>query len=491
VEVRSVTANRHAFIGRETELAQLRRTARLPKAGLVVCRGRRRIGKSTLIEHFAREFEHFYEFQGLAPREQIDNHHQLENFGRQLAEQYDLPQLQLQSWHEAFALLARLTQGQRALIFLDEISWMASRDKDFVGQLKIAWDTRFKKNRGLILVLCGSVSSWIDKNILNSADFLGRVSLSLDLRELPLDKCNEFFNEIGGAAGRRMSTLDRSRILCVTGGVPRYLEEIEYGATAERNIIDLCFTRGGMLVDEFDRIFNDIFSARAATYRQIAGTLTDGARAFAEICSDLGVAPSGIFTEYLEDLETAGFVQRDYVYSLTTGKRGKLSHYRLKDNYLRFYLKYIEPQRQKIDAGIFDSDRIRSFAAFDAIMGLQFQNMVLNNLPLVLEVLKINVSQLRSASPYFQNETARQKACQVDLLIDTKYAVYLCEIKFRAKLSSSIVAEVAEKAARLKVQGGKSLRRVLIYMGNLAEDIEAGGAFDQLIPFEQFLQPPN
>jgi hypothetical protein len=58
-------------------------------------------------------------------------------------------------------------------------------------------------------------------------------------------------------------------------------------------------------------------------------------------------------------------------------------------------------------------------------------------------------------------------------------------------VSSSIVAEVAEKAARLKVQGGKSLRRVLIYMGNLAEDIETGGAFDQLIPFEQFLQPPN
>jgi hypothetical protein len=91
---------------------------------------------------------------------------------------------------------------------------MASRDKDFVGQLKIAWDTRFKKNRRLILVLCGSVSSWIDKNILNSADFLGRVSLSLDLRELPLDKCNDFFGEVGGVAGRRMRTLERSRVLC-------------------------------------------------------------------------------------------------------------------------------------------------------------------------------------------------------------------------------------------------------------------------------------
>ncbi|HEV7138735.1 MAG TPA: hypothetical protein VGN43_19010 [Steroidobacteraceae bacterium] len=71
--------------------------------------------------------------------------------------------MQLHSWQDAFALLARLTEGQRALIFLDEISWMASRDADFVGQLKIAWDTRFKKNPRLVLVLCGSVSSWIDR----------------------------------------------------------------------------------------------------------------------------------------------------------------------------------------------------------------------------------------------------------------------------------------------------------------------------------------
>ena len=485
----AATTNRQGFIGRETELAQLRRTARLKKAGLVVCRGRRRIGKSTLIEHFAEEFEHFYEFQGLAPREEIGNVHQLDNFGRQLAEQNQLPPLQLQSWHEAFALLARLTEGQRALIFLDEISWMASRDQDFVGQLKIAWDTRFKKNNKLILVLCGSVSSWIDQNILNSADFLGRVSLSLDLRELPPDKCNEFFSEIGGPMGRRMSTLEKSRILCVTGGVPRYLEEIEYGATAERNIIDLCFTRGGLLVDEFDRIFNDIFSTRASTYRQLVLALTDGARSFSEICDAAGVAPSGIFSDYLEDLATAGFVQRDYVYSLATGKRGKPSRYRLKDNYLRFYLKYIEPVREKIDAGLFDSDSVRHFAAFDAIVGLQFQNLVLNNIPQVLETLQINLSQLRSASPYFQQKTLRQQACEIDLLIDTQYAVYLCEIKFRRRITATVADEIAEKASRLKIDRHKSLRRVLIYLGELNPGVQDSGAFDHLIPFEQFLCP--
>lgn len=479
--------NRHAFVGREEELGQLRRIARLPKASLVVCRGRRRIGKSTLIEHFGEEFEHLYEFQGLAPRGQMENRHQLQSFARQLAEQHGLPSVQLQSWHEAFALLARLTEGKRALIFLDEISWMASRDADFVGQLKIAWDTRFKKSRRLVLVLCGSVSSWIDRNILNSADFMGRVSLSLDLHELPLDKCNEFFGVIGGPAGERMSALEKTRLLCVTGGVPRYLEEIDYASTAERNILDLCFTRGGILVDEFERIFNDIFSARAPAYHQIVETLAEGSRNFVEISDRLGVTPSGILTEYLEDLVAAGFLQRDYAFSPSTGRRGRLSRYRLKDNYLRFYLKYIEPAREKIEAGVLGSEESRSFAAFDAIMGLQFQNLVLNNLPLVLRQLRIAPARLRSASPYFQNETRRQRACQIDLLIDTQYAVYVCEIKFQRTLSLSVLEEVAQKAARLKIDRAKSVRRVLIYMGELAEGIEESGAFDELLAFERFL----
>jgi uncharacterized protein len=193
-------------------------------------------------------------------------------------------------------------------------------------------------------------------------------------------------------------------------------------------------------------------------------------------------------TEYLEDLQAAGFVHRDYVHSLATGDRGKLSRYRLKDNYLRFYLRYIEPLRDRIEAGTLSSDDIPRISSFDPIMGLQFENLVLNNIPLVLTTLRIK--QLRSASPYFQNETQRQRTCQVDLLIDTQYAVYLCELRLRARISSSIVEDVNEKARKLKVDPGRSLRRVLIYMGELGAGVEASDAFDRIVPFERFLMPP-
>lgn len=481
------TTNRHVFVGREAELAQLRRIARLRKASLVVCRGRLRAGKSTLTQHFAQELEHFYEFQGLAPRPSMDRHDQLAHFSRQMAAQLRLPLLQPGSWYEAFELLARLTEDKPALIFLDEMSWMASQDIDFVGQLKTAWDTRFKKNRRLILVLCGSVSSWIDKNILNDTNFVGRVSLSIDLSELPLRECDEFFTENGGDPGRRMSAMDKTRLLCVTGGMPAYLEEIDYSISAERNIVELCFRKNGMLVDEFDNIFNDIFSARARTYKQIVEALTDGPRTFSEICAQLQVTASGVFPEYLEDLQAAGFVARDYSYSLASGRPGKLSRYRLKDNYLRFYLKYIEPVRQQVKQGVLKVPRL---AAFDTIMGLQLQNLVLNNIPLVLKLLNIDPAQVRSASPYFQKETQRSQPCQIDLLIDTTHAVYICEIKFRRTLGLSLADEISEKARRLKVDPGKNARRVLIYMGELAPSLAASGAFDQIISFEDLLNAP-
>ena len=475
------------FIGRESELAQLRRIAGLPKASLVVCRGRRRIGKSTLIQRFAQQFPNSYEFQGLAPRQQLTNRDQLDSFSQQLATQLGLPPLQLRNWHEAFTLLARYTADQEALIFLDEISWMASRDRDFVGQLKIAWDTMFKKNRGLVLVLCGSVSSWIDRNILNSADFMGRTSLSIDLQELSLAECNEFW----GAARDRVSALEKFRVLAVTGGIPRYLEEIDYSATAKQNITDLCFRREGILFGEFDKIFNDIFSRKSATYREVVCKLADGPRSFSEVCAALEVSPNGAISEQLADLETSGFIRRDYVYSPRTGVRGKLSRYRLRDNYLRFYLKYIEPASDRIARGVYDGRGAADFSEFESILGLQFENLVHSNLPGVLGLLGINPAQVVSASPYFQNRTQRQQACQVDLLIDTRYAVYVCEIKFRRRIARTVVDEISAKADKLRIDRSKSLRRVLIHVGELASAVEESMALDHIVSFDRLLKAPR
>jgi uncharacterized protein len=205
------------FIGRKEELSELKRIEELEKASLVVVRGRRRIGKSTLIEVFAEHYPKFIEIQGLAPRDKISNAGQLTNFCTRMSSQLQLPEIQFKNWNDSFEFLAKQIGQNKTLLFLDEISWMAQYDKDFVGHFKIAWDLYFKKCNQLMLVLCGSVSSWIDQNILNSTGLMGRVSLSLQLKELSLPLCNQFWKT------KKVSSREKLKILAITGGVPRLM----------------------------------------------------------------------------------------------------------------------------------------------------------------------------------------------------------------------------------------------------------------------------
>jgi len=466
-----------SFIGREYELSQLKRFSQRDVAGLAVVRGRRRIGKSTLIEHFGED-KQFIELYGLAPRADISRQDQLTHFGELLGKAFNIPAVPFENWNDALSTLAGLSAEGEYVILLDEISWMASKDKDFAGKLKGVWDTQFKKNNKLILFLCGSVSSWIDENILNDKGFMGRVSFTLTLDEMSLKECNEFWrgNEL-------ISTHEKTKLLCVTGGVPRYLEEIQAKQTAEQNLKRICFNKEGFLFSEFDKIFKDIFETRAQAYIDIVSALANGSLEGSALAKKMGVKVTGNFTKKLNVLIISGFISRDYVFDFK-GKQTGLSKYRLKDNYLRFYLRYIFPNKSKIEQGLFDDVHLETLDNWNIIMGFQFENLILNNLKLLLARLDISPSSVQSAFPYFQHKTKRQEACQIDLLIHTKHCLYVCEIRFRKKIDGHVTNEVMEKISRLRRPSHLSVRPVLIYQGELAESIKKETFFSHLISMD-------
>jgi len=468
------------FIGRGAELRKLQEFKKRKSAGIVVVSGRRRVGKSTLVEHFASGIR-FLEFYGLAPREGLTSQDQLDHFGELLGLAFQLPRMKFDNWNHALDTLAGLTAQGEVIIFFDEISWMAGSDKDFVGKLKGVWDTKFKKNPQLILILCGSVTSWIEDNILNDKGFMGRVSLTMTLEEMPLFDANKFWEK------HLVSSREKFKVLCVTGGIPRYLEEIQPEQTAEQNIKRLCFSKGGILVNEFDKIFRDIFMARADDYKEIVSVLANGNCELGDLCDKLGVKPTGGLTRKLQVLAQSGFIARDYVWEKSK-KKPKLSKFRLKDNYLRFYLKYIDPKKHLIEQGLYEDLFLEDLPEWDTIVGFQFENLVLNNLSAIQHLLQISSSSVLSAAPYFQNKTKRTEACQVDLLIQCRYAIYVCEIKFGQKISPEVIDEVSEKIRKLGLSKGLSIRPVLIYQGELSSKIVQANFFTHLIPFEQFLQ---
>ncbi len=471
------------FVGRDSERAEFQQLLRKETASLVVCEGRRRIGKSTFVRECARDADHFLSFEGLSPMPNLGRREQLAVFAQGLADQTNAPRVALENWPQAFQLLASLlpTTG-RTVLLLDEISWMALGDPDFAGHLKMAWDNLFSRRERLVLVLCGSVTSWIEENILNQTGFVGRCSWQFRLPPLSLPSCNLFWR------GKRISAAEKLKVLSVTGGVPRYLEEIDPAQSAEQNIQRLCFHPGGMLFREFDQIFHDIFSRRADVYRKVATALSEGPKTISEIGSALGQERGGTLSGVADDLAAAGFVSRESPFDPVTGQtlpRGV--RYRLRDNYLRFYLRCVDPAREAVEKGLFKWTPLDSLPGWDTLMGLQFENLVLGNLTTLVGKIGLANVPVLNASPYCRRPTQRQKGCQVDLLVRTRQSLYVFEVKFRRQIDKTILSEVRQKVEKLNVPRSLSVRTGLIFQGELHPEIKLSDYFDFLIPFEDLL----
>ena len=471
------------FIGRKLELKRLLELTQKKTASFVVVRGRRRIGKSRLIKEFGRNFDHFYTFVGLAPNKRTTQRIQLNEFSRQISQQFKTAPAQYADWADALSAVAERLESGKTLLLFDEVSWLGSKDPSFLGKIKNFWDLQLKENDKVIFVMCGSASAWIEKNILSNTGFVGRVSLTLTLNELPLQDCDKFWP-------KNISAYEKFKVLSITGGVPKYLEEINPKQSAEENIKRLCFSKGGFLVDEFKQIFSDIFLRKSAFYQKILRALSNGAKDVGGICKILQIKQHGRIHEYIEELALAGFVTRDYTWNIKTGRDSELSHYRLSDNYLRFYCKYIEKNLTKINRDAFLLKSLVALPEWHIIMGLQFENLVLNNRRELHKLLEISPEEIICENPFFQTKTSRTPGCQIDYMIQTKFnTLYICEIKFsKSEISSSVISEVQAKIDTLKFPKGISYRPVLIHVNGVTQDLIDNDYFTAIVDFSKLLK---
>lgn len=473
------------FIGRQEELQELKTFLAKKTASLIVVKGRRRVGKSRLIEEFSKNHR-YYKFTGLAPVNGITAQDQRNEFARRLREQFGIPEIKTDDWGQLFTFLAREVQSERVILFFDEISWMAADDKTFLGKLKNVWEDHFIKNPKLILILCSSVSVWLEENVISSTAFFGRISWTLSLDPLPLSDCNQMLEY----QGFRSSAYEKFKLLSVTGGIPWYIEQMQGQLTAEENIKRQCFTRGGILVDEFDKIFHELFEKRDDIYKKIIITLTNGPRSYNEISEEINYPKSGRLSEYLEHLIDSGFLAKDSTWSLKTGEIMQLYLYRLSDNYIRFYLKYISPKKAQIEAKRIKKMSLAGLPGWESIMGLQFENLVVNNRDELYKLLNIHPEDVIYDNPFFQKKTTRQKGCQVDFLIQTKHkTLYVFEIKFsKNTIKTEVIQEVKEKINRMSIPKGIAVLPVLIHVNGVSDPVIEEDYFYSIIDFSVLLK---
>ena len=476
------------FIGRRDYLEDLESLWRKATSSLIACRGRRRIGKSTLIREFARRTASDYiEVEGLPPDKQMTNQRQLDHFIEALAAQTNASKEPVSNWIEAFLRLdGQIDDAKRTVVLLDEVSWMGGYDVNYPGALRTAWERYFHRHPKLVVAVCGSVSTWIRENILDNTGFTGRFSRDYVLPELMLCECAEFWR----SAKDRVLSREIFDVLSVTGGVPRYLEEIDPGLSAEENIRRMCFSTSGELYKDFDAIFSPLFGAETELKRRILVALSDGPLSGAELSARFELKRNGRMSSVLRELKEGGFISDDPGLNPATGTDSRVGKYRLKDNYTRFYLKYVMPRKTQIESGSFRFASLGTLPEWNAVMGLQFENLIVNNAMSLIPFLHLGNSIVESAAPYrnARRDAEGGKGCQIDLLIQTPMTAYVVEIKRKREIDESVIAEMQGRLSRLPLRKGMSPRPVLVYEGELAPSVEGSGYFDAIIPASKLLE---
>ena len=470
------------FVGRDHELSQLNDLLQKNTASLVVINGRRRIGKSRLIEEFAVG-KTFYQFSGLAPRKGITAQNQRDEFAIQLSEQTNLPTVKLTDWSELFQLLADKVNKGRKIILLDEITWMSHDDPTFLSKLKNAWDMYFKKNPKLILILCGSVSAWIEKNIISSTGYFGRVSLHITLQKLPIHHCFDLLDKLGFTR----SVQEKLFYLSLTGGVPWYIEQIKPKYSALENIKKLCFDKNSLLLKEYQYIFNDLFGKRSAIYQKIVKSLVKGPLEYDVLSKKTNYSKGSVLTSYLDELVVSGYLSEYCSWDLTSVKASTICKYRISDNFLRFYFKFMADRIVAIEKGKLMDVDITALPSWWGNIGLQLENLVLCNRDLILKQLSIKGQDIVMDDPYFQKGTKRIKGCQIDYLIQTRFkTIFLCEIKYSQNpITKSVIQEMEEKIKRLAVSKNQAVLPVLIHFNEISDDVLQSEYFYRIINFTE------
>lgn len=467
------------FYGREDLIDQLAGLWSKRVSSLVTCRGRRRVGKSTLIRRFAeKSHARFIKIEGERPDESTTRETELTTFAEQLAAQTGCDRTPPQDWLNAFVRLAReVNNRERTVILLDEISWLAFGENRFANILRMAWENYLKPHDRLIVVVCGSVSSWIKDEIIDNGSYMGRRSLDILVPELPLRDCVRFW----GRDADRWSVNDIVDVLAVTGGIPRYLEELQTSLSAAENIRRLCFVPNAVLRIDFDEMFRDVITYEQKYTAQVLRCLVDGRRSVTDIAEMLGVEKGGRISVAVDQLVEAGFAAPDAGKNPETGADIREIRYRLRDNYARFYLKFIEPVKAMIDRDAYAFAEMSQLDGWDATLGLQFENLVLNNYRALLPFLHMDRVLVESAAP-FRKTAAKGQGLQIDLLLQAKSSYMVVEIKRnRQKLGREVIDEVREKCRRLKHPKDIVLRTALVHAGELTRTVESDGYFDTII----------
>ena len=409
------------IIGRKLEKDCLRQCLISKRPEFIAVYGRRRVGKTYLIrEYFNKQFA-FYA-TGLTDEKTKG---QLRGFAASLSEYGDEDKSIPKDWFEAFARLKKILESEevyrepinnKRVIFLDELPWMDTARSDFKSALDYFWNSWASAQEDIVLIVCGSATSWIISNLLTSKKgFHNRVTRRIHLAPFSLKECEELF-EFNDVVMSRKQMIESYMIF---GGVPHYLNLLDPRLSLAQNVNELCFKEYGYLHDEYHNLFYSLYD-KPEKHMAIIEALArhrDGMTR-SELAGEKEVGGGSVLTKNLRELEECGFIRKFGSFR----KAESTALYQLIDPFTLFSIRFI--QNKSFDSW---NEYINS-PGYNSWRGGAFEIVCINHIRQIKAVLGISGIETNEFS--WRSREAERTA-QVDLVISRKDGVInLCEMKY-------------------------------------------------------------
>ena len=454
------------IIGREEEIATLERLYKSQKSEFVAIYGRRRIGKSYLVSEvygnklvfsavgtYLKDEDRSYETYR---RIQLDHFYDSLKLAG-LPEQEKKPEC----WREAFLLLRKLLESvkrRRKVILIDELPWLAGpQSSEMISELGYFWNSWAGSQRNIVMVVCGSATSWMLDNVIRDYGGLhGRLTETIKLKPFTLAECERYYR-------KHAFKLSRYEI-CVgymaLGGVPYYLDKLRNDQTMTENI-DRLFFEDEKIHQEFRDVYTGLYASKER-YVDIVKALggqfygmTQG-----EIVDAIGVKSGGTLSKQLDNLLESGVIRQYPRY----GKQRVEMVYQLTDFFSLFYLRFISGKQ--VRPGLWGT--LHRTPVFNTWAGDTFELLCVQHLNILQNTLRIPSVDRNYC---WTGQGADGRGAQIDLVMESKASRtdFLCEMKFssgRYSVSMDDETDLQHKIDAFEVskmhQGTHSIQLVLV-----------------------------
>jgi hypothetical protein len=328
------------FINRKKELATLREQYSSSESSFMVIYGRRRVGKTTLIKKFIEDKNALY---FLATQETQTA--SMKRFAESLADytgQEYLKSAAFDDWRALFEVFAKHESAQKKVLVIDELPFMVGTNAAFPSILQWVWDT-WLKDANVMLILCGSLIHMMEKYTLNySSPLYGRRTGQIKLKQIDWQHYYKFCDNL--------PYRDLVELYAVTGGVPRYIELFDGGRRdlfkeIERLILD----RDSYLYEEPEFLLQHEVE-EIGSYFSIIKSIAAGNHRAGKICTDIGIKQTSL-PKYLKTLTDMDILEREVPITESNPEKSKMGMYQIKDNFLRFWFRFVFPERTRLEIG--------------------------------------------------------------------------------------------------------------------------------------------